>query len=141
MQAILRLCSSLGLVVALGCAPVVPTVREPAPDFPRDPDAPLETGLVDGIVRDSNTGKGIVNALVVLQCTCLEANRERLTNERGIYSFVDLPPGDYTVQALWGKNDVSKVFALPKGAKFRANFLLRSPSWTELSSRVEASTY
>ena len=83
-----------------------------------------DSGVINGTVKNSNTGQPIANALVVLQCSCLSGQEERFTNDRGIYSFTDLPAGNYTIQVLSGKANVSKVTELPRGAKFRANFSL-----------------
>jgi hypothetical protein len=81
-----------------------------------------DSGVINGTVKNSNDGKPIADALVVLQCSCLNGQQERFTNERGIYSFTDLPQGNYTVQVLAGKANTSKVTELPRGAKFKANF-------------------
>ena len=81
-----------------------------------------DSGIINGTVKNSNTDQPIAGALVVLQCSCLGGQQERFTNERGIYSFTDLPQGNYTIQVLSGKANTSKVTELPRGAKFRANF-------------------
>ena len=70
-------------------------------------------GVISGQIRNSNTRAPIRNALVILQCTCLVATRETLTNEQGVYAFVGLAAGTYTVQVLVGTADVSKVVTLP----------------------------
>ena len=81
-----------------------------------------DSGIINGTVKNSKTDEPIGNALVVLQCSCLSGPQERLTNERGVYSFSDLPQGNYTIQVLSGKANTSKVSELPRGAKFHANF-------------------
>jgi Ca-activated chloride channel family protein len=82
------------------------------------------TGVINGVVKDSKTKEKIENAIVILQCTCLKEQREARTNASGIYAFRNLPPGQYTIQVLSGKANVSKIATLPRGAKFRANFSL-----------------
>ncbi len=79
---------------------------------------------IRGVVTDRGDDEPIADALVVLQCTCLNGERETQTNARGIYRFDDLPPGNYTVQVLFGRANVSKVTQLPRGAQFRANFAI-----------------
>jgi len=79
-------------------------------------------GKLTGVVRNRDSRAPIVGALVVLQCTCLPSALEVVTSGSGLYVFEDLPAGTYTVQALYGQADVSKVFDLPNGARFRANF-------------------
>ena len=81
-------------------------------------------GVMAGVVTDENTKEKIKDAFVILQCACLQGTRETRTNAAGLYSFTNLPPGTYTVQVLVGKADVSKTVTLPRGAKFRANFLI-----------------
>jgi len=83
-----------------------------------------DDGSIRGVVTDRGSQVPIADALVVLQCTCLNGEREAQTNTRGIYRFDDLPPGNYTVQVLYGKANVSKVTQLPRAAQFRANFAI-----------------
>ncbi|MEX1369424.1 MAG: TonB-dependent receptor [Nannocystaceae bacterium] len=81
-----------------------------------------DTGTISGVVTNPKTKERVSEALVILQCSCLQRSRETQTNANGLYAFRDLPPGTYTVQVLVGQADVSKVASLPRGAKFRANF-------------------
>lgn len=81
-----------------------------------------ENGSISGVVTNEKTGDRMANAIVVLQCNCLQGTREATTNANGLYAFQSLPPGTYTIQVLAGQADVSKVTTLPRGAKFRANF-------------------
>jgi hypothetical protein len=113
--------------------PVADLVPDPVPIFVPEPE-PIEVvafetidvgeGVINGTIKNSNSGEPIANALVVLTCTCLSAGQERFTNDRGIYSFRDLPPGEYTIQVLAGKADSSKITHLPAAAKLRANFAI-----------------
>lgn len=129
------MCPVLGLVtaLALGCAPIVsaptldePVMSEPEPvvSEPEPTNSPGDAGVIKGLVENSLTEEPFENALVVLMCMCLAAPQERFTNERGMYSFKDLPAGNYTVQVLAGQANVSKVTELPHGAKFKANFTI-----------------
>ncbi|MBL9102874.1 MAG: TonB-dependent receptor [Myxococcales bacterium] len=77
---------------------------------------------ISGVVTDTKTGEKINGALVILQCTCLQGQREMQTNAEGLYSFRNLPQGKYTVQVLFGQANVNKSMDVPPGAKFRANF-------------------
>jgi len=86
--------------------------------------AAADQGAISGVVTNSKTKEKVKDAIVVLQCTCLQGTRETKTNDSGLYSFRELPPGTYTVQVLVGQADVSKVTTLPRDAKFRANFSL-----------------
>ncbi len=106
------LTASLGIIPATALM-LVPQDVQAAP-----------TGTIQGVVKDKNTGDAIEGALVVLQCNCLQGEMEATTNARGIYTFNNLPAGQYTVQVLKGQADVSKVTELPAGAKFRANFTI-----------------
>lgn len=116
--------------------PVAELAPEPAFELASEP-APIEVmafetsrgvseygGVINGTVRNTMNGEPIVDAIVELSCSCLDAVRDRVTNARGIYSFVDLPPGHYTIRVLTGEANIAKVMELPLGAKFRANFAL-----------------
>ncbi len=97
-----------------------------------------DTGSISGVVTDSKTGKRIKDAIVILQCTCLQGERETTTNEQGLYVFRDLPPGTYRIQVVFGKADVSKVTDLPRGMKARANFKINPESEFKKVIVVEA---
>lgn len=73
----------------------------------------LKTYAIQGVVTHERTGEPLKDAIVILQCTCLEAARETSTNDRGQYRFGDLGPGTYTIQVLKGEADSSKVVTLP----------------------------
>jgi len=106
--------STLALLTV--AAPAVLTFLAPATAEAAD------DGSIRGVVTNSNTGDPIDGALVILQCSCLTSEVEATTNSRGIYRFDNLPPGNYTIQVLSGKANVSKVTQLPRSAQFRANF-------------------
>jgi hypothetical protein len=76
-----------------------------------------------GIVRD-RSGAPVVDAVVVLQSVALHGDQSRVTNERGIYAFDQLPPGSYRIDVFFGKANVSHVVNLPKDTRLRANFSL-----------------
>lgn len=115
-------------VTAAMAVMLVPSTAEAADD-----------GTISGVVTDAKTKAKIPNALVILQCTCLQSQREMQTNANGLYAFRSLPPGTYTVQVLVGKADVSKVTTLPRGAKFRANFGIDPKNEFTRTIRVKAS--
>ncbi len=87
--------------------------------------APSATGTISGVVTHAKTKERVEGALVILRCTSEQEARETTTNANGLYAFRNVPGGgNCTVQVLAGMADVSKVVALPAGAKFRANFSL-----------------
>ena len=57
--------------------------------------AAAQTGKLTGVVTDQQTGQPVPGA----QITVEELGRTILTNERGIYFLINLPPGVYTVSA------------------------------------------
>ena len=125
---------SVSLVTVPGFGVLLaPEVAEAAP-----PESSSDKGVISGVVKNSNNDQPIENAVVVLQCTCLGSQQERMTNARGIYSFQDLPSGNYTIQVLSGKANVSKITQLPRGAKFRANFSLNPEQDQVIEIVVEA---
>jgi hypothetical protein len=106
----------LGLATAFAAPAAVALM--PATAFAAD------DASISGVVTDARTKLKLKDAVVVLQCTCLQGQRETQTDANGLYVFRDLPPGTYTVQVLFGKADVSKVMALPRSQKARHNFLI-----------------
>ncbi len=112
---------TLPVYLALGVASVVAPLAVAL--VPMSAQA-ADEGAISGVVTDAKNGSKLKDAIVILQCTCLQGQRETRTNASGLYVFRALPPGTYTVQVLVGQADVSKVTTLPRGAKFRANFKL-----------------
>lgn len=78
---------------------------------------------ISGHIRDSTTGEPIENAIVVIQSKTLPEQRERMTNARGVFAFTELPPGNYTVQALAGDANVARQVEL-NNHDARVNFEL-----------------
>jgi hypothetical protein len=117
-----RLAAGLLVVALAGCATPMPESSNP----------PLEMavrvagsgGAINGMIKHSEQGYPAAGAIVVLQSTALPSHFEVMTDERGIYSFEGLPPGNYTIQVLYGKANSSKIVQLPTDARFRANFSL-----------------
>lgn len=99
-------------------------------------EAQAADGSIAGAVTDRVAKKKVPGAIVVLQCTCLEARQETTTDDRGMYVFRDLPVGVYTVQVLYGKADVSKTTTLQNGAKLRANFAIDPQNETRIKIDV-----
>jgi hypothetical protein len=78
-------------------------------------------GVIVGLISDASYPRPAAGVLVVLQSYALPRQREQMTDERGVYRFENLPPGNYTIQVLWGKS-ASKVVELLEDGRFRANF-------------------
>ncbi|MEM9453267.1 MAG: TonB-dependent receptor, partial [Myxococcota bacterium] len=95
-------------------------------------------GTISGVITNKKTKERLAEALVILQCSCLQGTRETQTNSNGLYAFRDLPPGTYTIQVLSGQADVSKITTLPAGAKFRANFTIDPNNEFTVRVRVKA---
>ena len=79
---------------------------------------------VRGHIHDSTTGEPIENAVVVLQSEALPEQQERMTSARGVFAFTELPPGNYTVQALAGTANVARQLKLEHNDA-RVNFELQ----------------
>jgi hypothetical protein len=73
----------------------------------------LKTYAIQGVIRSRRDDEPLKGALVVLECTCLEATLEASTNEQGRYHFGGLPPGTYTIRVLKGEAAVAKIVTLP----------------------------
>lgn len=78
--------------------------------------------VVQGVVLDRESGAVYPDAVVVLSCSCLQGAREVTTDVNGVYRFGELPAGQYTVNALYGKADVSQVVGLKEGLRTRVDF-------------------
>jgi hypothetical protein len=83
---------------------------------------PGDPSQLVGVVRDRNTGHAIPAALVIIQCTCLTGAREVVSDDRGAFGFRDLPPGDYTVQVLYGYTTVDRTVELAPATRMRTEF-------------------
>ncbi|MBL9105539.1 MAG: TonB-dependent receptor [Myxococcales bacterium] len=95
------------LSAALAAAAVVAPATVRAAD-------PVELG---GFVTDSVKKEPVAGAIVIVQCTCLQGERQVLTNSDGAYAFRDLPPGTYTVQAAAGEALFNKIVELGPGKR------------------------
>lgn len=75
---------------------------------------PRATGpyTIAGTVFDEDRQIAAEHALVILHCTCLHRAREAATDAGGRYRFSNLPAGDYLVQVLVGRADVSRQVRL-----------------------------
>ena len=129
----LGLAAGLVVIALAGCATPdapalqLPSAREETLVELIEDDEDASGGIIAGMVR-STEGFPLANAIVILQSVALEAQQERVTNERGFYKFEELPPGNYTIQVLYDRASVSKITALPEKARFRANFVI-DPSY------------
>jgi len=82
------------------------------------------SGVIKGAVTHAKTKKKVPDALVILQCGCLQKPLEDMTDKNGHYVFSNLPPGTYTVQVARGKGKTSKTFSLERNETLNANFLI-----------------
>ena len=61
--------------------------------------AQTRTGILTGHITDA-TGGALPGVVVTATSPALiEGTRTEVTNERGLYRFIDLPPGDYVIRA------------------------------------------
>ena len=95
-------------------------------------------GVIFGVVKNT-AGAPLANAVVILQSVALASEYEVFTSERGLYVFKDLPPGNYTIQVLYAKANVSTITTLQEGTKFRANFSVDPDTDMLLGMLVEQS--
>lgn len=112
----------LGTTACSAAAPKQPTVAPPAPPV-------VETGSIAGVVADISQ-EPLPNALVILQTTGAPT-RETTTNAAGQFVIPQVPAGTYTVQVLYGENDVSKVVVHDGTTPFRLRFSI-DPTATRL---------
>lgn len=89
-----------------------------------------------GSVTDPNTKAPLREAIVIIECRCLQERIETSTDKAGLYAARNLPPGEYVVTVLKGKAQLSKSFELAHAAKYRANFALSPDDDTIRTIRV-----
>jgi hypothetical protein len=120
-RTVLGIAAGLMVVALAGCATPMPESSNPPLEMAALPKPAAGSG---GAIAGSIQHEGIAGAgaIVILQSTALPSQLEAITDERGIYSFEGLPPGNYTIQVLWGKANTSKIVQLPTDGRFRANF-------------------
>lgn len=98
--------------------------------------AKAQTGKITGVVTDTETGKPVEGAAVVVQGTTLGAN----TNAAGRYFIIQVPPGTYTVQArrlgYQSVNATNVVVTIDQTTE--QNFKLRSSNQTLAAVTVQA---
>lgn len=98
--------------------------------------AKAQTGKITGVVTDTETGKPVEGAAVVVQGTTLGAN----TNSAGRYFIIQVPPGSYTVQArrlgYQSVNATGVTVTIDQTAE--QNFKLRSSNQTLAAVTVQA---
>src|SRR5579885_1808809 len=82
-------------------------------------------GTIIGTVTDV-TGGAIVNAKVTLTETNTKVSHAKLTNEAGVWSFPDMPPGTYavTVEMAGFKKAVREGIILEANTSPRADLQL-----------------
>lgn len=74
-----------------------------------------------GAVVNHLSSVALANALVIVECSCLQGTRETQTDDNGRYVFRELPPGEYTVLFLIGSGEASKVISIGEGDRVIAH--------------------
>lgn len=83
-----------------------------------------EHGTLRGVVHLIDRYGRFDEALVILQCSCIEGTRETRTTPAGIYRFTNLPPGSYTVQVLAATSERTQVATVEAGDTVYIDFTL-----------------
>ena len=97
------------------------------------------TGVITGEIKDSS-GAVVPGVTVTARNNATNAPRVVTTNESGIYSFLSLPPGAYTITAeLSGFSTVKEVVTLEVQQAARINMTLSVGGLTE-AAEVSALT-
>lgn len=95
----------------------------PQPPVTEQPARTGETGIVTGIVTDLRTKGPALRVGVTLRARDGSVH-SALTDEKGRYTFADLPPGEYTLE--WGAG-VRKSIAVEAGHTVEANLAVMRP--------------
>lgn len=83
-----------------------------------------EGGTIVGQVTNEDSKEKVPNAIVILQCNCLQGERTAQTSSTGLYAFKNLPPGTYRVQVFAEQANVNKLVELQRSQRLRVNFLV-----------------
>jgi hypothetical protein len=122
-----------GLVAALAPAALATIPFFASPDAHASPASSGAT--IVGKITNSETKEPLANAIVILECTCLQSARETTTDAQGLYRFADLPAGTYSVNVFAGKGKVYKVIEVARGEAMRVSSTI-DPNNTEVREIV-----
>ena len=89
-------------------------------------DAQTRTGILTGHVTDAS-GAAVPGVTVTATSPALiEGMRTEVSNERGLYRFIDLPPGDYVVRAeVAGFSPLEQAARVSLGGTTSVNMLMK----------------
>ena len=80
--------------------------------------------MLSGTVRNKETGEPIENALILVNCTCLQKEVQAYSNANGLYVVRDLPAGYYSVGIYAGQGGEKFEVQLARGQKTRRSVRL-----------------
>ena len=112
------------LAVACAIGSFDKSTQSPATVSTRDLPEGSQYSTLRGVIVDKQSRDLIAGAYIILQCSCLQAQREVQTNAEGLYGFNKLPAGEYTIQVLYGRADHSKVLQVKSSQKIRVDFTI-----------------
>src|ERR1700722_19119001 len=93
MKGFVRICRALRRSFCLVCLLLIPTLFSPAVGF-----AQLSTASINGRVVDPS-GAVVPNTSVVLHNVDTSVENTTVSNGAGIYAFLNITPGNYTLKA------------------------------------------
>jgi hypothetical protein len=95
------------------------------------------TVVLTGVVLDASRGANgapAADALVEIDCTCIQGARAVKTDAEGRFRFDELPPGAYSARFVFGDDDRGYVAKVGPGE--RALFLINLDPNAEPFSRI-----
>ncbi len=101
-----------------------PAAAPPTVQTESDPDGSVRAILL-GSVTDEDNGDAIRGASILLRCSCIQGTRETTTNADGLYSFRDLPEGEYTLRVLYGHADERLLVSLKTAVRSRVDLRIK----------------
>lgn len=95
------------------------------------PASASSTGSISGTVTRGDKREPVANAVVVLDCACLDEEVSVYTNANGVYVADGLPAGLYTVQGFYDTVEGVRTVELTRGGSVRAHLHLRGDKRAE----------
>lgn len=84
------------------------------------------SGSISGVIKRKDDGQAADGATIILECTCMQEPRFTEANANGLYSFRNLTPGTYVIQAIHDGGKGMAQVEINRGTHERVSFKLQT---------------